>query len=98
MVDNYYELKWLGFKTRYFSGSFEAVSVPELLRFRQENLDYHIVSYTDHGRCENKYVPGYVLYRLVLNHLVDPNRALIAEEVVCAALAVLHDVKSGADR
>ena len=107
MVDNYYELEWLGFKTHYFSGSFEAESVPELLKFCQENLDYHIVSYTDHGRYENKYVPGHVLYRLangdrdptlVLNHLVDPNRVLIAEEVVCAALAVLHDVKTGDDR
>ena len=30
MVDNYNELEWLGFKTHYFSGSFEAESVPEL--------------------------------------------------------------------
>jgi len=35
---------------------------------------------------------------LVLNHLVDPKRALIAEEIVCAALAVLHDVKTSDDR
>jgi len=29
---------------------------------------------------------------LVLNHLIDPARALVAEETVCSALAVLNNV------
>jgi len=31
----------------------------------------------------------------VLNHLIDPARALVAEETICSALAVLNDVNTG---
>ena len=107
IVGHYEELEWLGFKVECFAGSFRSERVPELQRFCQENPEYHIVSYTGDGRYENKYVPGQVLYRLangdrnpilVLNHLVDPKQALVAEEIVCAALAVLDDVKTSDDR
>ena len=104
IVGNYLELEWLGFKIESFSGSFRSERLPDLQHFCHENLDYHIVTYTGKGRYENRYVPGKVIYRLangdrnpclVLNHLIDPNRALVAEKTVCAVLAMLNDVEAG---
>ena len=104
IVGNYLELEWLGFKIESFSGSFRSERLPDLQHFCHENLDYHIVTYTGKGRYENRYVPGNVIYRLangdrnpclVLNHLIDPNRALVAEKTVCAVLAMLNDVEAG---
>ena len=35
-----------------------------------------------------------VLGGLVLNHLIDPARALATEKMICAALAVVDDVNT----
>ena len=103
-VKSYLELEWLGFKTESYGGSFRARRLPELFAFCAENPEYHIMTYTDPGRIANKYVPEKALYFLakgdrnpclVLNHLIDPARALVAEKTVCAALAVLNDVNTG---
>lgn len=103
-VNSYLELEWLGFKIESYGGSFRARRLPELFAFCAENPEYHIMTYTDLGRIANKYVPDKDLYMLangdknpslVLNHLIDPARALVAEETVCSALAVLNNVNTG---
>ena len=103
-VNSYLELEWLGFKTESYGGSFRARRLPELVAFCAENPEYHIITYTDLGRIANKYVPDKDLYMLangdknpslVLNHLIDPARTLVAEETVCSALAVLNNVNTG---
>ena len=103
-VSSYLELEWLGFKTESFEGSFRARRLPELFAFCTANPEYHMMTYTDQGRIANKYVPGKKLYLLakgdknpclVLNHLIDPSRALVTEEMICSALAMLNDVNTG---
>jgi len=103
-VSSYLELEWLGFKTESYGGSFRARRLPELFAFCAANPDYHIMTYTDLGRVANKCVPDKDLYFLakgdknpclVLNHLIDPARALVAEETIGSALAVLNDVNTG---
>lgn len=104
IIGHYEELEWLGFIVDNFGGSFWPERVTELQRFCLENPEYHIVTYTDSGRYANKYVAGKGLYRLakgdknpslVLNHFIDPKRELVAEDMICAALAILDEVKTG---
>ena len=103
-VSSHLELEWLGFQTESYGGSFRARRLPELFACCAENPEYHIMTYTDLGRIANTYVPDRDLYllargdknpNLVLNHLIDPARALVAEETICSALAVLNDVNTG---
>ena len=104
LVSSHVELEWLGFKMESFGGTLRARRLPELLAFCAENPEYHIMTYTDLGRIANKYVPDKDLYFLakgdknpclVLNHLIDPARALAMERTICAALAVVDDVNTG---
>jgi len=104
LVSSHLELEWLGFKTESFGGTFRARCLPELFAFCVEHPEYHIVTYTDQGRVANKYVPDKNLYYLgtgdknpclVLNHLIDPARALATEKMICAALAMVDDVNTG---
>jgi hypothetical protein len=104
LVGSYLELEWLGFKIESYGGSFRARRLPELIGFCTANPEYHIVTYTDLGRFANKNVPDKDLYflakgdknpNLVLNHLIDPARALITEETICSALSVLSDLNTG---
>ena len=101
LVGSHLELEWLGFKTESYGGTFWARRLPELFAFCVANPDYHIITYTDLGRIANKYVPDKDLYllakgdknpSLVLNHLIDPARALDTEEMICSALTMLSDI------
>ena len=103
LVSSYRELEWLGFEMEGFGGTFRARRLPELFAFCADNPDYHIMTYTDQGRVANKYVPDKNIYFLakgdknpclVLNHLIDPARALVTEKMICSALAVVDDVNT----
>ena len=104
IIGDYYELQWLGFNLEPFPSVFRPEHIPEMLTFCRENPEYHVVTSITPGRLLNKYVPGRKVYKLakgdqnpnlLLNPLVNPLRALVDEEVICAALAILGDVKAG---
>ena len=102
LVRGYRELSWLGFELDNVIGIFHPKNLGQLLTFVTENPEYHIVSMVGVGRYANRFVPGSCCYRLAfgdknsilfLNHLIDPNRHLIHEDKVSAALTMLNDVK-----
>jgi len=103
LVAYYLELEWLGLVPNFCSGFFWGEDLPQLQQFCRGNPQYHIVSTTSPGRLVNKYVPGAKIYyladgdrnpNLVLNPLVSPKRALVDEEVVCSALAIINNVET----
>ena len=103
MVVTYMEVEWLDLPVVDIGGTFDEEHVPQLLQFCAENPEFHIVTCTGPWRLANKYVTGKRVYMLasgdqnpylVLNSALDPNRALVAEEVICAALAILNQGKN----
>ena len=104
IVFDYRELAWLGFELGTDLSLFRLQHLPQLLAFCLANPDYHVVSSTAPGRLVNKYVPDCRSYRLakgdknpnlVLDPLVNPERALVDEEVICSALAMLNNPDTG---
>ena len=102
LIYDYDELWWIGLKPRSLSGSFGPQCCVELIQFCAENRDYHIVSSVSPGRYINRYEPGDHIYflangdnspNLILNHTLDPEWPLIAEDGISAALAELDDIK-----
>ena len=107
IVYDYQEIEWLGFALDNFVGIFTVKELPSLLKFCEENSEYHVVTCTDPGRHINRYVPDHKTYRLangdknpnlVLNWLLDPMRPLVHEDFVREALAALDDVKNSHKR
>ena len=75
-----------------------------MVEFCAENPDYHMITILSGGRTINKFVPGERIYQLargdknpnlMLSVFGDPKRALVEEDMICAALAVLRDVDDG---
>jgi len=64
IVGSYKELAWLGFELDNFGGIFRSKDHPQLLRFCEENPEYHVVTCTEPGRFVNHYVPNQRLYKL----------------------------------
>ena len=100
----YKDLESLGFKMFSFAGHFMATSAPALLDFCEKNPCYHIITVTGTGYYENRYIPGKHLYylgdgdknpRVVLNHFLNKNLELFAEERFAEALTMLDDVDRG---
>ena len=103
IIVDYQEIEWLGFNLDNFVGMFGQEDLAALLKFCEENPEYHIVSNTELGRSINKYVPDRKIYQLangdknpnlVLNWSLDPMRPLIHEDILREAFAVLNDVKN----
>ena len=106
LVASYLDLEWLGLQPNLCSDFFWSEDLPHLQQFCRENPEYHIVSSSSPGRLENRYVPGAQTYsiangdrnpNLVLNPMVNPKWALVDEEVVCSALAILDKGVSGGE-
>jgi hypothetical protein len=104
LICDYQEFEWLGLQRGISLTSFPPHLVEQLLNLCAQDPTYHIVSGTAPGRLVNKYVPNALSYQpangdknpdLVLNAFVDPKRALVDEEMMCSALAILHHVDAG---
>ncbi|MCX6106204.1 MAG: hypothetical protein NTY08_10285 [Proteobacteria bacterium] len=104
LVDDYFELEWLGFKLDNLCGIFRSADLTPLIEFCSNHPEYHIVSTIAPGRYVNKYVPDGCSYALangdknptiMLNHLLDPQWPLILEDAISAAFTEPHDVKNG---
>ena len=104
LICDYQEFEWLGLQRGISLTSFPPHLVEQLLNLCAQDPTYHIVSGTAPGRLVNKYVPNALSYQpangdknpdLVLNAFVDPKRALVDEEMMCSALAILHHVDTG---
>jgi hypothetical protein len=98
------ELAWLGFNLDIFLLGFRPVHLPKLLDFCREHPEYHVASFVGPERLANKYVPGRNLYllangdrnpNLVLDTAANPNRALVNEEMICSALTMFSNTKTG---
>ena len=70
------------------------------------NSTYHIVTSLGEGRNINKYIPGQRVYSLargdknpclMLSAFADPKRALVDEDMISAALAILNDGDDGSE-
>jgi len=94
------ELEPLGLEPDTYSGMFLEESVQQLVEFCARNPKYHIVTGLDEGRSINRYVLGPHIYSLaigdknpclMLSMFADPNRGLVDEDMICAALAILSD-------
>ena len=103
MIASYLELSWLGLETDLCFSFFWGHQIQRLLHFCFENPEYHIVSSNTPGRLVNRYLPDAQTYKLakgdknpnlVFNHFLSPKRTLVDEEVIGAALAILHHVKA----
>ena len=103
LITNYYDLEWLGLNGHDFCGGFGSQHLPQLLRFCQENPDYHIVSCDGPGRCVNRLLLEKDFYMLankdkdpalVLNYLLDPEWPTLLEEGISSALAELDHIKN----
>jgi hypothetical protein len=106
IVHPHTELEPLGLQPDSISGMFFDSSVEQLVEFCARNPTYHIVTSLGEGRNINKFVPGQRVYSLaqgdknpclMLSTIADPKRALVYEEMVCAALAILSDPDDGDD-
>ena len=95
------ELAFLGFQRDCFSGFFRSPELPAILAFCKENPSYHIISVTEPGRYENRYVSGKQLYflgdgdtnpNLVLNLFLKKSPELFAEEGLAEALAMIDKI------
>jgi len=99
---NSLELEWLGLKFDDLSAIFRGYEVNLILDFCKDNDEYHIITMTEPGRLENRYVPGKRVYylakgdknqNLAVNPFVGPNAALFEERVIQTTLAIISDVK-----
>jgi len=104
LIASYLRLIALGFNVEHYGATFRPDRLPDLIEFCESNPEYHILTCMAPGRTVNRYVEGKNLYRLgngdknpylVLNIFVDPARALVAEEMVCSAIAILSDGDAG---
>ena len=105
VIYSYLELLSLGFdRSETFCGFFTGRQVAELVAFCEKDPCYHIVTITDQGRFENRYVPGKRCYyladgdqdpHLVLNLFLTKNAELFAEESFAKAFAVVPHVDRG---
>ena len=102
LINNYYDLEWLGLTGQDFSGAFGSWHLPQLIDFCRENPEYHIVSSDGPGRFVNCLLPDKVQYMiankdndpaLVLNYLLDPQWPLLWEDGISSALAELDNIK-----
>jgi hypothetical protein len=100
------ELEQLGLEPDSFSGMFFEESVDQLIEFCTHNSTYHIVTSLGEGRNINKYIPGQRVYSLargdknpclMLSAFADPKRALVDEDMISAALAILNDGDDGSE-
>ena len=104
MVAPYTALERLGLATNLCFSFYWAEDLPQLLDFCRDNPEYHIISSDTPGRLVNRYLPGAKTYslakgdrnpNLVLNPLVNSKRALVHEEMICSALAIMNDIDTG---
>ena len=100
------ELAPLGLQADSYSGLFFDSSVEQLVEFCAHNPTYHIVTGLDEGRSINRYIPGPHIYSLavgdrnpclMLSMFADPKRALVDEDMICAALSILSDPDDGSE-
>ena len=104
LIYDYQKLELLGFKMFSFAGHFQLSSVPSLMEFCKINPKYHIITTTNPGRYENRYVPDKRSYylgdgdknkNLVLNLCLHKSPDLFAEEGLAQALAMFPDIDGG---
>ena len=104
LLNYYQDLESLGFHMFSFSGHFMASQVPLLLDFCDKNRCYHVITITESGRYENRYVPDKRVYylgdgdkdpNLVLYLFLHKNPELFAEEGFAQALAMFSKVDGG---
>lgn len=104
LICDYQEFDWLGLERGMSLTSFPPHLVGQLLDLCEQDPTYHLVSGTAPGRLVNKYVPNALSYQLakgdknpnlVLNAFIDPKRALVDEELICSALAIMNHVDTG---
>ena len=96
------ELMWLDLKFEDLTPIFGDSEVGVILTFCRENPEYHVISMTESGRLENRFVPDSGVYylakgdknpNLAVNPFVGPNAALFAEQVMETALSIISDMK-----
>jgi len=101
---NHEELEWLGLKYDDSSPIFGNSTVHIIIDFCRHYGDYHIVTMTEPGRLENRYVPDNGVYylakgdknpNLAVNPFVGPNAELFAERAMQTALAIVSDMERG---
>ena len=104
IVTPYTQLLALGLPVCDFSSGVYNDAVLPMVEFCAENPDYHMITILSGGRTINKFVPGERIYQLargdknpnlMLSVFGDPDRALVEEDMICAALAVLRDADDG---
>ncbi|MBF0442653.1 MAG: hypothetical protein HQK54_12170 [Oligoflexales bacterium] len=105
IILNHEELEWLGFQLKNgFTTIFGDSEVPLIIQFCEENPEYHIITMTQPGHIENRYVPGKRVYylakgdknpNLVLNPFIGPNAPLFIEKVTNQALTIISDINRG---
>jgi len=95
------ELNWLGLKSNDCEAIFRECEVHMIQEFCKKNVEYHIMTMTDPGHIEYRYVSGRRVYylakgdknpNLALNPLVGPNAALFTERVIETALTIIADI------
>jgi hypothetical protein len=104
IICNNEQLEWLDLHPHESFGLFDESQAAVLLDFCANNPQYHIISGTQPGRMENRFVPGQRIYyladgddypHLVLNIFLKKNVFSLAEEMFDAALAIIPDVDRG---
>ena len=97
LLSSHLHLEPLGFYLDNICGTFSESYAISLLEYCKRNPKYHIVTSTQPGRLENRYVPDKNLYllaegdknaNLVLNIFWQKDPSLLLEEMVDEALAI----------
>ena len=95
------QVEWLGFRLNNSLGVFNESQAQMLVKFCEQNPEYHIISGTGPGYLENRYVPGHRTYylakgdkspNLVLYIFLNKNMHLFTEEMFDQALAMVPDI------
>ena len=103
LINNYYDLEWLGLSGHDFCGAFEFGFLPQLIQFCEDNPEYHLLTCDGPGRLLNRLVQGKSFYKigngdtepaLVNNYLLDPQWPLLLEDGISSALTELDNIKN----
>ena len=97
LIYSFSELMRLGFAKDDVTGAFRSDRIAELLEYCAKRPAFHVITMTQSGRYENRYVPGKKVYYLadgdknpylVLNLFLQKSPDLFAEEGLAKALAM----------
>ena len=101
---NFLELQSMGFQREDCTGAFSSKDVSLLLDHCRRNPGYHIISIIGQGHYVNRYIPDQRWYYLgdgdtnpilVLNQFLRKSPALVEEEMLAKAKAILADMGDG---